>query len=130
MNIFFWNWKKKKLYWQGPQKMMYSQNTQFLTLFYGNGYFYEWYTFRVQHLYCRRIIILRFSEYFHLSSTFTERHANIALPKRCPYSEFFWSIFSRIRTRKNPNTSIFHTVLITRANALILQLTLLHMEFR
>ena len=48
----------------------------------------------------------------------------ISLRKKCPYSEFFWSIFSRIRTkygekrgkcwkirtRKTPNTDTFHAV--------------------
>ena len=37
------------------------------------------------------------------------------LRKKCPYSEFFWSVFSRIRTecrkirtRKTPNTDSFY----------------------
>ena len=31
-----------------------------------------------------------------------------ALREKYPYSEFFWSVFSRIRTRKVPNTDTFH----------------------
>ena len=31
--------------------------------------------------------------------------------KKCPYSEFFWSAFSRIRTKKTPNTDTFYAVL-------------------
>ena len=30
--------------------------------------------------------------------------------EKCPYSEFFQSVFSRIRTRKTPNTDTFHAV--------------------
>ena len=26
------------------------------------------------------------------------------LHEKCPFLKFFWSVFSRIRTRKNPNT--------------------------
>ena len=33
-----------------------------------------------------------------------------ALREKCLYSEFFWSIFSRIRTRKTPNTDTFHAM--------------------
>ena len=33
------------------------------------------------------------------------------LHKKCPYSELFWSAFSRIRTRITPNTDTFHAVL-------------------
>ena len=33
-----------------------------------------------------------------------------ALHEKCPYSGFFWSAFSRIRTRKTPNTDTFHAV--------------------
>ena len=40
-----------------------------------------------------------------------------SLRKKCPYSEFFWSVFSRIqsecgkvRTRITPNTDTFHAV--------------------
>ena len=43
-----------------------------------------------------------------------------SLRKMCPYSEFFWSMFScitteygKIQTRKAPNTDTFHSVLIT-----------------
>ena len=47
-----------------------------------------------------------------------------ALPEKCPYSEFFWSAFSRIRTgywvirgkiwnRKTPNMDTFYAVLVT-----------------
>ena len=31
------------------------------------------------------------------------------------YSEFFWSVFSRIRTRKTPNTDTFHAVYVNMA---------------
>ena len=27
----------------------------------------------------------------------------MALPEKCPYSEFFWSVFSHIRTEFSPN---------------------------
>ena len=53
----------------------------------------------------------------------------LSLPKKCPYLEFFWAVFSRIRseygkilriqskyeeiwTRKTPNTDNFHAVYI------------------
>ena len=29
---------------------------------------------------------------------------------KCTYSEFFWFVFSRIRTRKIPNKNTFHAV--------------------
>ena len=42
---------------------------------------------------------------------------NLSLRKKCPYSEFFWSVFSRIqsecgkiRTRKTPNADNIHAV--------------------
>ena len=51
----------------------------------------------------------------------------LPLRKKCPYSEFFWSVFSRIwtvyapysskcgkiRTRKTPNTDTFYRVYLT-----------------
>ena len=30
--------------------------------------------------------------------------------EKCPYSEFFWFVFSHIRTRKTPNTDTFCVV--------------------
>ena len=33
-----------------------------------------------------------------------------SLCEKCLYSKFFWSVFSRIRTRKIPNTDNFYTV--------------------
>ena len=36
------------------------------------------------------------------------------LREKCPYSEFFWSVISRIRTRKTPNTDTFHSVIIKK----------------
>ena len=33
-----------------------------------------------------------------------------SLRKKCPYSELFWSIFSRIRSRITPNMDTFHAV--------------------
>ena len=36
-----------------------------------------------------------------------------SLCKKCPYSELFWSVFSRIRTRITPNTDIFHALVIS-----------------
>ena len=33
-----------------------------------------------------------------------------SLLEKYPLSEFFWSVFSRIRARKTPNTDTFHTV--------------------
>ena len=35
---------------------------------------------------------------------------DLLLREKCPYSEFFWSVFSRIRTKKTPNTDIFNAV--------------------
>ena len=35
---------------------------------------------------------------------------SIALRIKYPYSEFFWSEFRKIWTRKTPNTDTFHTV--------------------
>ena len=32
------------------------------------------------------------------------------LHEKCPYSELFWSVSSRIRTRKSPNTDTFYAV--------------------
>ena len=41
------------------------------------------------------------------------------LHEKCPYSDFFWSVFShiqheyrKIQTRKTPNTDAFHLVII------------------
>ena len=34
-----------------------------------------------------------------------------ALRKKCPYSELFWSAFSRIRTKITRNTVTFHSVM-------------------
>ena len=39
-----------------------------------------------------------------------------SLRKNCSYSEFFWSVFSRIQSRETPNTDTFHAV---EANQLI-----------
>ena len=36
--------------------------------------------------------------------------AELLLSEKCPYSEFFWSVFSLIRTKKTPNTDIFNAV--------------------
>ena len=33
---------------------------------------------------------------------------NLALRKKCSYSELLWSVFSCIRTRKTPNTDTFY----------------------
>ena len=33
-----------------------------------------------------------------------------SMHKKCSHSEFFWSVLSRIPTRKNPNTATFHAV--------------------
>ena len=35
-----------------------------------------------------------------------------ALREKCPYSEFFWSVFSHIQTRKTSITGTFHVVLM------------------
>ena len=34
----------------------------------------------------------------------------LTLREKFLYSEFFWSVFSRIRTRKTPNTDTFHAM--------------------
>ena len=36
------------------------------------------------------------------------------LREKCPYSEFLWPVFSRIRTRKTPNTGSLHAVQVFR----------------
>ena len=33
-----------------------------------------------------------------------------SLRKTCPYSELFWSVFSRIQSRITPNMDTFHAV--------------------
>ena len=45
---------------------------------------------------------------------------NDSLPEKCPYSELFWSAFSRIqsecremRTRITPNTDTFYAVILS-----------------
>ena len=44
------------------------------------------------------------------SSKIVPRKFCLSLCEKCLYSEFFWSIFSCIRTRKTPNTDKFYTV--------------------
>ena len=44
--------------------------------------------------------------------TFSGILQKLSLREKCPNSEFFWSVFSRIRTRKTPNTDTFHEVYI------------------
>ena len=44
---------------------------------------------------------------FANNSQFTQ---SLALFEKCPYSEFFWSVFSRIWTRKIPSMDTFHGV--------------------
>ena len=41
-----------------------------------------------------------------------------ALRKKCPYSELFWSVFSRIWIRITPNTNTYHAVLFTQSTNL------------
>ena len=60
------------------------------------------------------------------------------LRKKCPYLEFFWSVFSRIRTecgeirsmkirtRKTPNTDTFYAVLMLEQNVENLLRSCLH----
>ena len=47
--------------------------------------------------------------WFSQHITHIERHS---LRENCFYSEFFWSLFCRIRTRKTPNRDTFHAVII------------------
>ena len=42
-----------------------------------------------------------------------EENLTQSLRKKCPYSELFWSVFSRIRTRITPNTDTFHAANVT-----------------
>ena len=50
-------------------------------------------------------------------SSKTKKKLSNALREKCPYSEFFWSVFPRIRTRKTRTTGTFHAVLdISRTN--------------
>ena len=37
-------------------------------------------------------------------------YMTLSLRKMCPYSEFCWTAFSRIRTRKTPNMDILYAV--------------------
>ena len=39
-----------------------------------------------------------------------------SLRKKWPYSELFWSLFSRIRTRITPNTDAFYAVIVIKPN--------------
>ena len=43
-----------------------------------------------------------------------------ALPKKCPYSELFWSEWGKMRTRITPNTDTFHAVGILLSAFLVL----------
>ena len=69
-----------------------------------------------------------------------EKFDNSTLRKKCPYSEFFWSIFSRIRTeyreilgislysvqmrentdQKTPNTDTFYAIIASQEVKLFL----------
>ena len=46
----------------------------------------------------------------HVFCRMSYAEGTMTLRKKCPYSEFFWSAFSRIRTRITPNTDTFHAV--------------------
>ena len=55
--------------------------------------------------------------YFHWSIYRNTEKIGLALRRKCPYPELFWSVFSRIwteygkiRTRITPNTDTFHVV--------------------
>ena len=49
-----------------------------------------------------------------MSYSHVEKYLNRTLPEKCPYSELFWSVFSRIRTEYGPplipNTYSFYAV--------------------
>ena len=47
------------------------------------------------------------SHYFSVGFQF---HLKPTLHEKCSYSGFFWSVFSRIRSRKTPNTDTFYVV--------------------
>ena len=54
-------------------------------------------------------------DFFHKRSRFyiiilSLQWMTSSLRKKCPYSELFWSVFSRIRTRITPNIDTFHVV--------------------
>ena len=75
------------------------------------------------------VFIVNFEHISHLKHIYIPSQTNVAsssLPKRCRWSEFFWSVFScirtvyenirihsecgKIRTRKTPNMDTFHAV--------------------
>ena len=59
------------------------------------------------------------NEYINRLSPFVIFNGLVSLRKKCPYSDLFWSVFSRIqsesgkiRTEKTPNTDTCHAVYI------------------
>ena len=50
------------------------------------------------------------SQHLRSFNPITSYKYNIILRNRCPYSELFWSSFSRIRTRITPKTDTFYAV--------------------
>ena len=66
---------------------------------------------------CQIFMMERFCENsfngYRSSIIFTKKYHSPTLRKKCPYSELFWSVFSRIRTRITLNTETFCAVLNT-----------------
>ena len=67
--------------------------------------------------YCNQIFNASSSQYQHLSSIKIEVDRNPSLREKCPYSEFFWSKFSRIRTEYEEILRISPYSLRMRENA-------------
>ena len=51
--------------------------------------------------------------FLFLGTSFKWERNIIKLRAKCPFLEFFWSIFSRIRTLKTPNMNAFYPVSIS-----------------
>ena len=59
---------------------------------------------------------------------------SLTLPKKCPYSELFWSVYSaslpikskcgKIRTKITLNTNTFHVVLVPYLETLLTTVTI------
>ena len=70
--------------------------------------------FYLVHSLILRLIYPSTLTYYHLSGYgFIERSRRPSMRKKCPYLEFFWSVFYHIQTRKIPNTDTFYAVHFT-----------------
>ena len=60
---------------------------------------------------------------------FSEKFYNSSFPENCPYSELFWTVFSRIRTRITQNMDSFHAVGISAIFIIRISVLQLHRYF-